>query len=240
MNLQSKDIAYDGPGGPFIGKLHWDADLEGPRPGVIVSPAFRGRSAFEDQRAEDLAALGYVGFVMDYYGGGRTTESAEEAHAAKDRLDADRPALAARMEAALGALKSEPLVDPARTAAMGFCFGGKSVLDLARQGAELCGIVSFHGILDRAPTAPDVPIRAAVLVCHGWDDPLAPPHSVTELGEELTARATDWQIHAYGHTGHGFTNPAAKAGAQPGFGYAPAAAARSWRTTVDFLGGLFD
>lgn len=236
MDLQSKEITYEGAfGGPFVGTLHWDADLKGPRPGVLVAHAFSGRKAFEEQRAQELAALGYVGFALDYYGEGWSTADPGEAHAAKTALDQDRPALAARMEAALSALIAEPLVDSERTAAIGYCYGGKAVLDLARQGAQLRGVVAFHGILDRAASAPDVPITAEVLVLHGWDDPLASPESALIFGAEMTERGAPWQLHAYGHTGHAFTNPAAKPGMQPGFGFDVKATARSWRAMVDFL-----
>lgn len=235
MTLQRKEIAYDGPGGPFIGVLHWDDAIEAPRPGVLVAHAFSGRKAFEDQRAQELAALGYVGFAIDYYGNGWTTDDPAEAHAVKDTLDADRATLAGRMEAALAALKAQDEVDETRTAAIGYCFGGKAVLDLARQGAAINGVVSFHGILDRAESAPDVEINTEILVLHGWDDPLAKPESLLAFGQEMTERGARWQLHAYGHTGHAFTNPAAKPGAQPGFGFNVAATARSWRALVDFL-----
>ncbi|WP_417263596.1 dienelactone hydrolase family protein [Celeribacter sp.] len=237
MALQRIEITYGGPeiGGPFIGALHWDDALTGPRPAVMVAPAFRGRSEFEEARAQELAALGYVGFAIDYYGQGWTTTDAAEAHAAKDKLDADRATLAARMVAALEALKSHELVDAERTAAMGYCFGGKAVLDLVREGVEIGGVASFHGILDRATTAPDMKIVSDVLVMHGWDDPLARPDSVLAFGQEMTERGAKWQLHAYGNTGHAFTNPAAKPGAQPGFGFDVKATARSWRALVDFL-----
>ncbi|SFJ20444.1 dienelactone hydrolase family protein [Celeribacter neptunius] len=239
MALQRKEIRYDGlngdTGGPFIGSLHWDDALDGPRPGVLVAHAFSGRKMFEEQRAQELAALGYVGFAVDYYGQGWTTDDPAEAHAAKDRLDKDRATLAARMEAAFKALATQELVNEDLIAGIGYCFGGKAVLDLARQGVDIKGVVSFHGILDRAETAPDVKIPAEVLALHGWDDPLARPESVLAFGQEMTERGARWQLHAYGHTGHAFTNPAAKPGAQPGFGFDVKATARSWRAMVDFL-----
>ncbi|WP_434287974.1 dienelactone hydrolase family protein [Celeribacter sp. SCSIO 80788] len=243
MDLRSLEIRYDGGkgdiGGPFIGTLHWDAELEGPRPGVLVAPAFRGRAQFEEQRAQELAALGYVGFAIDYYGQGWTTTDMAEAHAAKARLDADRALLAARMVAAFETLKAQVLVDAERTAAIGYCLGGKAVLDLAREGVDIGGVVAFHGILDRAESAPDVTIPTEVLVLHGWDDPLAKPESVVSFGQEMSERGARWQLHAYGHTGHSFTNPAATPGAQPGFGFDVKATARSWRAMVDFMAEIF-
>ncbi|WP_460274884.1 dienelactone hydrolase family protein [Celeribacter sp. ULVN23_4] len=239
MELRNKELTYEGPGGPFIGTLHWDADLDGPRPGVLVAHAFSGRKPFEEQRAQELAALGYVGFAIDYYGNGWSSNDPAEAHAVKGKLDADRATLAARMVAALETLKAQDLVDAERTAGIGYCFGGKAVLDLAREGADICGVASFHGILDRAESAPDVDISSEVLVLHGWDDPLAKPDSVLTFAQEMTERGARWQLNAFGHTGHAFTNPAAKPGMQPGFGYSETASARGWKTMVDFLAEIF-
>lgn len=235
MDLQTRTLTYDGPDGPCIGTLHWDNDVSGARAGVLVAPTFRGVSPFEQDRARELAALGYAAMTTDYYGGGALSNDPHEAHAWKAALDANRPVLAARMEAALAALKAQPEVEPARTAGIGYCLGGKAVLDLARQGADIKGVVTLHGVLDRADTAPDRPIPAAALILHGWDDPLALPESVEALAAELTARGSDWQVHAYGHTGHAFTNPAVKAGVQDGFGFSLKATARAWRAMVDFL-----
>ncbi|MCA0043055.1 dienelactone hydrolase family protein [Celeribacter litoreus] len=243
MTIERLEITYNGSdacqGGPFVGALFWDSAIAGPRPGVLVAPAFRGRAAFEEESARKIAEMGYVGFAIDYYGQGWTTTDADEAHAAKGKLDANRAALAARMVAALETLKAQDPVDPARTAAIGYCFGGKAVLDLAREGADIGGVASFHGILDRAESAPDVAIKSQVLVLHGWDDPLATPQSVVEFGQEMTERGAGWQLHAYGNTGHAFTNPAVKPGGQPGFGYSESSATRSWRSMCEFLKEVF-
>ncbi len=244
MTLQRIEITYEGTaacnGGPFIGALHWDDAVTGPRPGVLVAPAFRGRAAFEEDRARDLAALGYAAFAVDYYGNGWSTTEATEAAAAKATLDADRAAFAARMVAALKTLKAQDIVDATRTAGIGYCLGGKGVLDLAREGVDIRGVAAFHGILDRAETAPERDILAEVLVLHGWDDPLATPESVVTFGQEMTTYGARWQMHAYGHTGHAFTNPAAKPGVQPGFSYDTKAATRSWRAMVSFLTEVFE
>lgn len=235
MDLRSQEITYEGPDGPLIGSLHWDAEIEGPRAAVLVAPAFWGRKPFDDERARELAALGYVGFALDYYGEGKSTFDGAQAHAWKAALDANRPLLAARMFAALETVKSHDLVDPDRIAAMGYCYGGKAVLDLAREGADVRGVMTFHGVLDRAETASDLPINTNVLVAHGWDDPLVTPEAILDFSREMTERGAAWQIHAYGHTGHAFTNPAVKAGIQHGFGFDVKATARSWRALTDFL-----
>jgi dienelactone hydrolase len=131
-------------------------------------------------------------------------------------------------------LREQPEVDPRRIAAMGFCFGGLCVLDLARSGADLRGVVSFHGLLTPPEPHPQYTILAKVLVLHGFDDPMAPPEQVVALGLELTEAGADWQIHAYGNTLHAFTNPRAN---DPGFGtvYNETADRRSWRSLREFL-----
>ena len=124
------------------------------------------------------------------------------------------------------------------TFAIGFCFGGKCVLDLARSGADTRGVVSCHGLYDAPTDTGARPITAAILVLHGWDDPLAPPSRLVELGRELTHRGADWQLHAYGHTGHSFTNPKAQAPDQ-GLAYQPASDARAWQAMRGFFAELF-
>jgi dienelactone hydrolase len=152
---------------------------------------------------------------------------------------ADRGHLQARMLAALASVKALPEVDPDRVAAMGFCFGGLCVLDLARTGAELRGVVSFHGLFLPPAGVTPRPIRAKVLALHGYDDPMVPPEQVTALAQELTAAGADWQIHMYGKTVHAFTNPAAD---DPSFGtvYNATADERSWQTLRTFLDEVLD
>ena len=210
----------------------------GPRPGVIVVANVLGQKESDTAKAEALARLGYVGFACDTYGQGRrTTRESADPGVYMNQLNADRGLLRDRLHASVVALHALPQVDAAKTAAIGFCFGGKSVIDLARSGGDVLGVVSFHGIYDRPDYANVTPIAAKLLVCHGWDDPLASPASVVALGEELTAGRADWQIHAYANTGHGFTDPAAPA--RPGFGYNADSDRRSWRAATDFLSELF-
>jgi dienelactone hydrolase len=152
-------------------------------------------------------------------------------------LNADRALLRDRLSASLAALTGLPQAEPDRAVAIGFCFGGKCVLDMARAGLGIRGGVSFHGVYDR-PAYPDVaPITAKLLICHGWDDPISPPDAAVALADELTARGADWQLHAYGHAGHAFTD-IGRAG--PGkVAYEPRADRRSWRAMTDFLERLF-
>lgn len=238
MTIQRRTHVYDGPGGPFEGVVAWDDAAAGPRPGVMVVANVLGQKEFDVAKAEALAALGYVGFACDTYGQGkRTTRTSPDPALYMNQLNADRALLRDRLHASVAAMHALPEVDADRTAAIGFCFGGKSVIDLARSGGRVRGVVSFHGLYDRPDYANTTPIAAKLLVCHGWDDPLAPPASVVALGEELSEAGADWQIHAYAATGHGFTDP--EAPQRAGFGYNPDSDRRSWRAMTDFLAEVF-
>jgi dienelactone hydrolase len=146
----------------------------------------------------------------------------------------DRRLLQDRITAALETVRKLPQVDPRRIAAMGFCFGGLFVLDLARTGADLRGVVSFHGLLIPPGNTQGTKIKAKVLVLHGHDDPMAPPDQILSLAKELTEAEADWQIHIYGNTLHAFTNPMAN---DRSFGtvYDETADRRSWESLRNFL-----
>ncbi len=229
---------YDGPGGPFEGTISWDDTVEGPRPGVLVTHAWGGQSGFETGKAEALAALGYVGFAIDVYGQGKRGGSMEENAALMGALMADRSVVLARMQAAWAELKAQARVEAARTAAIGFCMGGKCVLDLARSGAEIGGVASFHGVYDPPGLPVSGPITAKVLVLHGWDDPLAPPEATVGLAQELTERQADWQILAFGHTSHAFTNPDAQM-PENGLQFHKRSSDRAWKALEGFLAEVF-
>ena len=230
---------YDGPGGPFEGVVAFDTSSEAPRPGVLVVPNILGQKEADNLKAEALAALGYVGFAIDVYGQGkRVTPDSPDRAIYMNALNADRELLRDRLAASLAELKTLPQVDASRTAAIGFCFGGKCALDLARSGADLLGVVSFHGVYDRPPYENVTPIRPKLLVLHGWRDPIAPPAATVALAEELSRGGADWQIHVYGEAGHGFADPNANA-PERGVVYEPKADRRSWRAMEDFLGEIF-
>ena len=230
---------YDGPGGPFEGVVAFDSASSEPRPGVLVIPNILGQKEADNQKAEDLARLGYVGFAIDLYGQGkRAVRGALDMSRYMDEMNADRRLLRDRLHASLAALKSLPQVDAARTGAIGFCFGGKAALDLARSGADVLGVVSFHGVYDRPDYVNVTPMKPKVLVCHGWNDPLCPPDATVALANELTEGGADWQIHAYGHTGHAFTDHSVNI--EPGkLAYQADADRRSWKAMCDFFAKLF-
>ena len=218
--------------------MAWDDDRSGPRPGVLIAHTIRGRSEFECGKAEALARLGYVGFALDVYGRGRVADDHAVAEPWMRALLGDRPGLQRRMQLGLEAAAAQAEVDASRIAAIGYCFGGLSVLDLARVDDRPLGVASFHGLLDRPAGLAQRPIRSRILILHGWDDPLATPEAVVRAAAEFTAAGADWQLHAYGHAAHSFTNPGA-ANPERGLVYHPAADRRSWRALEDFLAELF-
>jgi len=240
MAIERQTIIYEGPGGPFKGVAAFDSTAPGPRPGVLIVPNVLGEKEQDRVTAERIAALGYVGFVADLYGQGkRTTRESPDPATYMNALNADRPLLRDRLLASLAALHALPQVDAARTAAIGYCFGGKSVIDLARAGGDVRGIVAFHGIFDPPGDEYPTPIRAKLLICHGWDDPLAPPEAVTGLAAELSAAGADWQLHGYSGAGHGFTDASLTGATRPGFGYDANADRRSWAAMTQFLEEAF-
>ncbi|WP_375391414.1 dienelactone hydrolase family protein [uncultured Sphingomonas sp.] len=239
MAIVRQTLVYDGPGGPFEGVIAYEDEVETPRPGVLVVANVLGQKESDNAKAEELAKLGYVGFACDVFGQGKRAERGPDMRRYMDECLADRALLRDRLAASLAVLQGFGHVDAARCAAIGFCFGGLCVLDMARSGLDVLGSVSFHGVYDRPDYANTTPIRAKVLVCHGWDDPLGPPDAVTALAAELTGGEADWQIHAYGAAGHAFTDAGTKGSVQPGFGYEEKADRRSWQACKDFLTELF-
>jgi len=211
----------------------YDANRTGPLPAVLISHDWSGRNEFAARKARRLAWHGYAAFALDMYGGGKQGNSVAENQALMSPFMADRAALAKRITAALTAVRGLPQVDAKRVAAMGFCFGGLCVLDLARSGADVRGVASFHGLLKPSGLAAK-PIKSKVLVMHGYDDPMAPPEEVLAFGKEFTSAGADWQLHAYGNTVHAFTNPAANNPAA-GTVYKAEADRRSWHSLIGFL-----
>lgn len=249
--IVTETLVYEGAEGAlegvaFEGTVSWDDSFSdnrtGTRPVVMVTPTFKGQSAFETGKAELLAELGYVGFAIDIYGQGKRASTPEEAGKLMAVLDSDRALLLKHMQLALRTARQLPQTnisdsDEIKVAAIGFCFGGKCVLDLARSGADMCAAVSFHGIYDPPKLdegVADLPVKSAVLVLHGWEDPLAPREDMVALADELTRNGADWQIHAYGQTAHAFTNPMAQAKAD-GMYFVEKSAQRGWQTMRIFL-----
>jgi dienelactone hydrolase len=238
MAVETRTVEYKHRDTLLEGVVAVDSASSQPRPVVLVSHAWGGRDEFAIQKARDLARLGYVGFALDLYGQGKLGTSKEENSALMAPLLEDRLLLQARMESAIQAAASQPESDAKKVAAIGYCFGGLCVLDLARTGAGVVGVVSFHGLFTPPGNTAGRKIKSRVLVLHGYDDPMAQPDAMVALASELTEAEADWQIHAYGGATHAFTNPAA---ADPDFGtvYSESADKRSWRAMTDFLNECF-
>lgn len=238
MAVVTRAIEYVHRDKVFEGVVAVDNASETKRPVVLVSHAWGGRDEFAAQKACDLAKLGYVGFALDLYGKGVLGTSKEENRELMAPLLEDRTLLQARMQTAVETASSLPEAEPGKVAAIGYCFGGLCVLDLARTGASVSGVVSFHGLFSAPGNTVGRKIKSRILVLHGYDDPMATPASMLELATELTEAQADWQIHAYGSTLHAFTNPAAD---DPDFGtvYSAQAEKRSWRSMTDFLADTF-
>jgi dienelactone hydrolase len=218
--------------------LAFDDRIEEPRPVVLVAHDWSGRNEFACKKAEQLAKMGYVGFALDMYGQGRTGDTKEEKLALMEPMMADRRLLRARILAAFDAACELPEVAPSCVAAIGFCFGGLCVLDLARSGVAMKGAVSFHGLLNQPQEVSKHPIQSKILALHGYDDPMVTPDMVNSFAQEMTQAKVDWQIYMYGHTKHAFTNPLVHDAAS-GLIYNPQAERRAMQAMVYFLDELF-
>ena len=223
------------------GYLAYDDTEKGARPGVLIIHEWWGINGYIKKRTEQLAALGYVAFAADIYGKGIRAKTREEAMtiAGKFRSGNDRSLLRARANAGLDVLRKHPMVDPDRIAAIGYCFGGTAALELARSGAALAGVVSFHGGL--ATPSPDdaIKIKGEILVLTGADDPAVRPEQVIAFEDEMRRAGVDWHLVSYGSAVHGFTNPANGADNSKGVAYNEKADKRSWRAMKDFFEEIF-
>lgn len=220
------------------GFLAYDDSLSGKRPGVLVVHQWLGLTDYEKHRAEQLAQLGYVAFCADIYGKDSRPKNVQEAGALTGKYKNDRPLLRARVNAALDTLKKNERVDAKNVAAIGYCFGGTTVIELARSGAELNGVVSFHGGLDSPAPADGKNIRCKILALAGADDPFQKDSDLTAFENEMRDNKVDWQIVFYGGAVHSFTQP--NPGFEnPGAKYNEKADKRSWQAMKDFFAEIF-
>ena len=217
------------------GYLAYDDSFRGKRPGVLVVHEWFGQTPYERKRAEQLAQLGYVAFAVDIYGKGVRARDGKEAGALAGKYLGDRKLLRARAAAGLDVLRNRPETDPKRLAAIGYCFGGTAALELARSGADLASVVSFHGGLG-TPTPEDARnIKAKILALHGGDDPLVPIKDVMAFQEEMRKGGVDWQFISYGGAVHRFSNPAAGNDPSTGLAYDERTDRRSWEAMKTFF-----
>ncbi len=238
-SIVTKNIEYKQGTTVLEGYLAYDDALQGKRPGILIVHEWKGLNAYAKMRADTLAKLGYVAFALDMYGKGVRPQTNEEASAEAGKFYKDVSLLRARAIAGLDELKKQTNVDTTRLAAIGYCFGGKTVLELARSGANLKGVVSFHGGLAAANPDDAKNIKAKVLVCHGGSDPNVPMTQVTGLSDELTKAGVDYQIIVYSQAVHGFTNPDNGNDPTKGVAYNESADHRSWAAMRTFFDEIF-
>jgi dienelactone hydrolase len=217
----------------FVGRRDSQA-----RPTIILVPTVMGVSDLEIGFGRQLVELGYNAMVADLFGKHLHGAPRDTMFGEMGRLRGDRGALRRRMQSILQVAQGLDEVNAHQMVVAGYCFGGQCALDLARSGADIAAAVSFHGLFD-PPGLPPEKIKCKVVAFHGWDDPMVPPDKVVALGQELTEAGADWQIHAYGHVGHGFTNPHASQLQIDGVAYNALAAERSWTSFINLLEELF-
>lgn len=237
--VKSQDVKYKVGDAEHVGHLAYDDATPDKRPGVLVAPEWSGVNDYAKGRAKQLAELGYVAFVMDPYGGGQQITDTKKSAEASGALKKDPAELFKRTKAALDALKADPRTDAKKLAAIGYCFGGTTVLNLARHGGEVIGVVSFHGGLSTTKPAEAATFAAKVLVCHGADDPFVPPEEVAKFAQEMRDAKADWQLVAYGNSVHSFTNPEAGKRGMKGSDYNEKADRRSWEAMKAFFEEIF-
>lgn len=232
--IVTQEVEYQHEDTICRGFLAYDSTSSIPKPGVLVAHDWEGRGERACDKAKQLASIGYVGFALDMFGRAQLGRDKEERSALIAPLMNDRKKLVHRIEAAYRCFSQVPQVARGKIAALGYCFGGLCVLDLARAGVDVLGVISFHGILSAPMEDTDSPISSKILILHGYEDPLANPQQVEQCAEEMTKRKADWQIHLYGHTAHAFTNPNAH-DPELGLFYNEHAEKRSWQLAELFL-----
>lgn len=237
----NEEVAYEIDGKPYQGVLVYDDSVKTPRPGLLMVPNWMGVSEAAVKKASEIAGNRYVVFVADLYGRDIRPKNADEAKAAATAVRSDRPMMRSRAKEVVKVFDheaSEHGVAMQGMAAIGFCFGGGAILELARSGAPLKAFVSFHGNLD-TPTPDDAKqIKAPILVLHGADDPSVPPAQVDAFVKEMQAAKADWQLVSYGGAVHSFTDPDANV---PGRNqYHPVVAARAFREMNNLMDDVFN
>lgn len=236
--IVERTVAHSLDGVDFESKVVFDESVPGDRPAVLMIPNWMGMTAGSLEKAKKIADMGYVVFMADIYGVDVRPKTNQEAAAAAGTLRNDLPLMRARMDHVMNVmLGSEAPIDDADVAAIGFCFGGGAVLELARSGRVFDAAVSFHGNLNTSLPARENGVKASVLVLHGAEDPLVPVDQVNDFRAEMIAADADWQLIAYGNAVHSFTNPAANVPGQ--VMYNALVAERAFRAMNDHFAEVF-
>ncbi len=237
--IHTERIEYRQGDAVLEGHLAYDPAIQGRRPGVLIVHQWKGLTDYEKKRAEMLAKLGYNVFALDIYGQDIRPKSSQEAGAQAGKYKSNRTLLRARAQAGLAILQQHKLTDPRRVAAIGYCFGGTAVIELARSGADIAGVVSFHGGLDSPHPEDGRNIRCKVLALHGADDPHVSAKDLAAFEDEMRQAKVDWQLVKYGGAVHSFTDWNAGDNAQQGAAYNLQADQRSWETMKQFFAEIF-
>ena len=237
--IVTKVVEYRQGDAVLEGYLAYDDATAEKRPGVLVVHEWTGLGPYVQKRVQQLAGLGYVAFGADIYGKGVRPDNPKDAAAIAGKYKGDRKLMRDRVLAGLAELRRQQQVDLGRLAAIGYCFGGTTVLELARSGADVRGVVSFHGGLDTSLPAAAGQIRAKVLALHGADDPFVPPAQVATFQEEMRGAGADWQMVYYSGAVHSFTNPDSGNDPKKGAAYNERADRRSWEAMKLFFAEIF-
>jgi dienelactone hydrolase len=234
-DVKTREVDYRQDGTDLHGFVAWDDALPGKRPGVLIVHEWWGLDDHARAQARRLAEAGYVGFALDLYGQGKSTTHPQEAQAFVAEATKDPAVLAARFNAALEQLKRDPHVDPQHIAAIGYCFGGAVALDMARAGADLAAVVTFHGSLATKTPAQPGKVKARLLVLTGGADPFVPPEQVETFKREMQAAGAHVDVVTYPGAKHGFTNPEAGTHGMPQLAYSAEADRQSWAAMLQLF-----
>lgn len=235
--MKEKKIPYQAGDIQSDGFIVYDDKITTPRPAIIVAHAWYGQDDFARDKARELAKLGYIAFATDIFGNGKTASNDEEAAALIKPFFLDRKFLQSRIIAAYETLIKQPGVDKSRIGAIGFCFGGLTIIELLRSGTPVKSVVSFHGVLGNtgAKTVPIAKnIKGSILMLHGYEDPLVPMSDALNMQKELNDAGVNWQMDIFGHTSHAFTNPLAHDKAK-GLIYNEKTKNRAWLAMKNFF-----
>jgi dienelactone hydrolase len=237
--IHTETVEYKQGDAVLEGYLAYDSSIKGKRPGVLIVHQWKGLTDYEKKRARMLAKLGYVAFALDIYGKGIRPKSAQEAGAQAGKYKGNRELLRTRAQAGLAVLEKQELTDPKRVAAIGYCFGGTTVIELARSGAEIAGVVSFHGGLDSPHPEDGKNIKCKVLALQGADDPFVPAKDIAAFEDEMRLAKVDWELVKYGGAVHSFTEKEVGDDPSKGAAYNEKADRRSWEAMQQLFAEIF-
>ena len=226
--IKTEEVMYSVGGVNLKSTIAYDDTISGKKPGIVVLPEWWGMNDYVKHRAHMLAELGYVAIAADMFGDAKVTNDPGEAGKWAGGLKNNRAELRTRVNAALDQLKRNPHVDTTKLGAIGYCFGGTCAIELARSGADIRAVVTFHAGLDSPDPAAGKNIKARILVCHGGDDVFSPAKDIEAFEQEMRQSKVDWQMNVYGNAVHSFSNPDADKHGIPGIAYNAEADHRSW------------